>query len=345
MERKSIPGFAALLILCLCAGAMTSCGWFKKDDSKKVPAQGAAYEIFTVTPREVWNGPLGDTLRAVLAAPVEAINQKEPLYDLYTITPQGFKGMIERHRNLIRLEVGAQYPQPEMTVQYDLYSAPQIQVNITGPNDSVLAAYISEHRSELQHIFDMTERDRYVAYLNEYGERRIEEQIEEKFGFKMRIPVGYAIRNNTIDNFMWISFEHRHASQGIVIYSYPYTGRADFEAEALVARRNEFMKLIPGPADGSYMKTGDVLPPEVRHMRINGRFWAELYGFWDVAGDFMGGPFRSYSTLDTENNRVVCVDEYVYSPRLPKRNYLRQLETLLYTVRFPGDGTAAAAAQ
>lgn len=60
-----------------------------------------------------------------------------------------------------------------------------------------------------------------------------------------------------------------------------------------------------------------------------------MRGFWDVHGDFMGGPFVSYTTVDTATNRVFTLDCYIYSPKNPKRNYMRGVEHLLYLVKFP----------
>ncbi len=77
--------------------------------------------------------------------------------------------------------------------------------------------------------------------------------------------------------------------------------------------------------------------PDYRLFRLNGRLWAEMRGLWNVTGDFMGGPFVSYSTIDVRTNRVLTLDCYVYSPKLGKRNFLRSVEHILYNVKFPGD--------
>ena len=70
----------------------------------------------------------------------------------------------------------------------------------------------------------------------------------------------------------------------------------------------------------------------------SGRLWCEMRGFWDVEGDFMGGPYVSFTTVDTERNRVFTLDGYVYAPDLQKprkRNYVRGIEHLLYGIGFP----------
>ena len=91
------------------------------------------------------------------------------------------------------------------------------------------------------------------------------------------------------------------------------------------------------------MITSEAFPPVSRVFRLEGRLWVELRGFWDVANDFMGGPFVSYSTLDTATGYVFTYDAYVYAPKLPphKRNLMRGVEHLLYTISFPQPPTAA----
>ena len=155
---------------------------------------------------------------------------------------------------------------------------------------------------------------------------------------EIKVPKGYVLAKQT-DDFLWARYEYPTASQGFFVYSYPYEGPESLTLDALIKARNKFAALIPGPSDGSYMITSDAFEPDYRLFRLEGRLWCELRGFWDVEGDFMGGPFVSYTTVDTETNRVFTLDGYVYAPDLNKprkRNYIRGIEHLLYTIHFPG---------
>ena len=49
----------------------------------------------------------------------------------------------------------------------------------------------------------------------------------------------------------------------------------------------------------------------------------------------MGGPFVSYTTVDTATGRVLTIDCYVYSPKNHKRNDVRGVEHLLSLLKFP----------
>ena len=72
--------------------------------------------------------------------------------------------------------------------------------------------------------------------------------------------------------------------------------------------------------------------PDYATMRIDSRPWIEMRGLWDVENYFMGGPFVGYTTVVGGN--VVTSNCYVYSPKHPKRNYLRALEHLVFLMYF-----------
>ena len=62
-----------------------------------------------------------------------------------------------------------------------------------------------------------------------------------------------------------------------------------------------------------------------------GRSIVELRGLWEAYNDFMGGPFVSHSFVSADKQYVITLDAFVYAPRFDKRNYLRQVEAILYT--------------
>lgn len=312
---------------------LASCG-----DIQKPASQGGPYDVLLLLNHENWNGAMGDTLKNIMRAPVRYINQYEPMFELQRILPKAFDGLLSHHRNVLNVRIGEQFAEPSMTMTQDQYSRPQLIVTVSGPDNQTVTQYISDNRTALQDIFNMHERNRYLELLKLSPAAILERQVAEKFGFTMRIPSGYTLRNE-LDDFLWISQEYPESSQGIIIYSYPYEGQDDFLVDSLLDKRDAFVANIPAENPGSHMITFREIMPEVRYLRIFGRPWAEMRGFWDVAEDFMGGPFVSYSTVDTATNRVVCVDCYVYSPSpyKPKRNLLRQLENLIYSAAFPGD--------
>lgn len=325
-----------LFFLAATALLFSSCGEFGK--TRLVGSKGSAFEIILTASPAIWDSQLGDTLRSILREPVEMINQREPIFDLYYIKPSGFTGVVPQNQNIIKVAVNEEHSEPRILAQYDVYAQPQIVVTICGNTIKSVTEYVSEHRLFLVDLLNEAQSIRYVNNISKYNAKEIEKLISKKFDFNMNLPKGYTVRKDAKE-FLWLSFEYPLASQGIAIYSYPYTGKDSFTNEALLKARNKFTAAIPGPSDGSFMTTSAEIEPCTDYLRIYGRSWARQRGFWDVKGDFMGGPYVSFSTIDTVSNRVIALDCYVYSPKQPKRNYLRELEALLYTVKFPSDQT------
>lgn len=306
----------------------------------KVSSTGKPYELFVVAPTALWQGPAGDTARAVFSDEVEMINQPEPRFTVYSVPPASYRATVSKHRNILILRTGSQYPESDMTASYDVNSAPQLEVTVTAPSADSLAAFLHKYRSELVKLFEIAERDRFVARAEKYRDTKINDLIREKFGFEMSIPMGYRVRLDTTD-FLWISYELPLASVGFVIYTYPADSSQVRNAAAgnIIAARNAAVMQVPGPSDGSYMKTSTAVMPDQKVLTVNGREWSQVRGFWDVAGDFMGGPFINYTTYDRARNRMLAVDGYVYSPspnnNVPMRDYIRQVEAIFMTIRIP----------
>ena len=323
------------LLLCCAAAAFTGCKAFNTLTAQHhAQSQGSPYEVVVVCQQPQWEGEVGDTLRSILTEPVKVLNQREPLFDVLRVTNQTFTKLARQHRNILKIEVGPAISDTLMGVQYDLTAAPQIVLTLQAHDDRMATAYLSNHREDILHVLEMTERNRSIAYAQKFNEQFIEGRIRELFGVNMKIPKGYNIRNEQ-DDFIWISYEYPSSSQGFFIYEYPYKGKESLSLNSLLAARAKYASRIPGPSDGSYMITAEMYEPDYSTFRLEGRLWVELRGFWDVANDFMGGPFVSYTTVDTVNNKVFTIDCYVYSPKEHKRNYLRALEHLLFSIEFP----------
>lgn len=341
---KLIRTFLSLVVV---AAMLTGCKAFHTLGNKQKTAQGRPYELVLVANQPIWDGALGDSLRAVLTAPIEYLPQVEPEFDVMRVTPDGFTNIVVDHRNILKVVVDPSLKEASVGVQYNLTATPQIVLTLQGPTEQSLIDYLAANGEKLVYAVKQAERDRAIDLAGRFGAPNVEEAIKQRFGFTMHVPKGYILAADQPD-FIWARNEYPNASQGFFVYSYPSEGAKSLTVEQLAAARKKFAARIPGPSDGSFMTNSAVFPPtEVRAFRLEGRLWVEMRGFWDVENDFMGGPFVSYSTIDTATGYVVTIDCYVYAPKLPphKRNLMHGVEHLLYTVQFPTAETAAATPQ
>ncbi|MEG0467170.1 MAG: DUF4837 family protein [Mucinivorans sp.] len=315
-----------LFFALVAAVLLTSCG----TGIYEIAATGKPYEVLVVADRNIWNGATGDTIRSMMSQEVDWVNQPEPIFDLLSMAPQGLNELMRRHRNMILIKIDQKVDSTSLIASFDRWATGQVVMDVTSPSDSAAAQYMSQNGKTLVAWLEKLERDRMSERGKKYNDSKLTELVRQKFGFTMFIPQGYRLRNDTT-NFLWISYEMPLASQGLAIYTFP---RVNGKFDPL-ARRNEAVALIPGPSNGSYMATDTIFKPELSSFNINGRDWSEIRGFWNVKNDFMGGPFINYVTYDSLNNRYIAIDMYVLSPsvKYPKRNYIRQLESLMMNVK------------
>lgn len=265
-----------------------------------------------------------------MGAEVDWVNQPEPIFDLLSTPPEVLTELLRRHRNMISVTINPQLDSAHMVIERDTWAKSQLIMRLSAPTIESAAGYVHNHQGELIDLLGSVEQSRMKERGRKYSDATLNQLIDKKFGFSMHIPKGYRLRLDTT-NFLWISNEMPLASQGVLIYTFPRV------AGGLnpIAERNVAAAWVPGPSDGSHMSTDTIFRPDLSTVSIDGRRWVATRGFWNVKGDFMGGPFMNYITLDTINDRYIGIDLYVLSPspKYPKRNYIRQVESLMLNVQ------------
>ncbi len=335
--------FAAIALL----ASVVGCDAFRSITSDRVVSQGAPYELLVVCNQPEWEGALGDSLRLLLEDEVPYLQQAEPKFNVVRILDKDYTNIVVRHRNILRCIVAPAADSTWMAVQYDVNATPQIILTLQGPSADDMAQYVGVNGGAILSVLESAERDRDLAYARKYNVDALSNLVRETFNIEMKFPTGYKYRNSS-DDFVWASNEFPLASQGVVVSKRGISSSIKSEMimyEQMVESRNAAAAQIPGPSDGSYMTTYLGIEPEHRVVRLNGRLWGELRGFWEVEGDFMGGPFVSYSTVDERTDEVITIDFYVYSPKQPKRNYMHSVEHLFFGVSFDEAVIEAAAAE
>jgi len=321
----------SLAIIIVAIASMASCKKGSRGEKTMLPnVTGAAGEVVVVLPKEIWNDTIGRSYKAILKEEYPYIPQPEPYFDMILIPDEAFTNIFKTHRNIVLTTVSPEHKTPQFIIKRDVWAAPQTVVNLVGPDYPAVTDYLVRERDRFTQIIEQAERDRIIQNAVKYEEKPLRELLTEKFKISMNFPKGYKLNKNS-DNFVWISHETPDISQGVFIYAYPYTDANTFTADYLINRRNEFVKQIPGPTQGSYMVTSMVFPPKFTPLMYRDRYFGQLRGFREVENHAMGGPFISLSTLDEKRNQIITIEGYVYAPRFKKRNYVRQVEALLLT--------------
>ena len=182
--------------------------------------------------------------------------------------------------------------------------------------------------------FEQAERDRVILNSKQYEESALRNAVNSVFGGSPYFPIGYKLKKETKD-FLWISYDTQYTIQGIFVYRYPATGKDDLTLDNIIRHRDETLKAnVPGMFDNTYMTTAEAVSPEVEYIRYKDREFAQTRGFWEVHNDYMGGPFISHSFYSPDGKEIIVLEAFVYAPRYDKRNYLRQVESIIYSFEW-----------
>ena len=322
-----------ILALLTCVLALSAC----KNANKKslLPnVSGKAGEVLVAIEREQWEGNLGVAIRETLASDTPYLAQREPLFALSNVPPGSFNNMFKMHRNLLLVNIDPQNLSNGVVYKNNVWAQPQAVVQINAADQEQALELFREAAPVVAEFFEQSERDRIITNAKLYEERALQAPVQKVTGGIMHCPSGYRCRKFT-DDFVWIADEKQYIQQYVLAYRYPATGQEDFSLENIIQARNRILKdNVPGMFEGSYMTTSAAQEPTTRSLRYRGRDFMETRGFWEVQGDFMGGPFVSHSFYSKDGKDIIVLEAFVFAPRYDKRQYLRQVESILYSFEW-----------
>lgn len=331
---KNIRLIAAMLILLT---SFSSCVDEKGSEIKKARSVGGSSEILMVTQNdEQWNGQMGQSVRDFFEQEQYGLPQPEKNFKVAHINLDALNDMFKKHRNLIIAKIDKDIKNPLVETQRNLDSEPQFVIRITASSPESWVRTFETQKDGLKLIFDDNERKRFQEYFRPMRDSKIMDHLKKRFGVTMPIPEGYVISVDKED-FMWIRNEDKDKSLAFLIYELPYNDTADLNLDNIIKVRDSIVKRhIPGPIDGSYMTTDKefVKPVSKALPDFPAGYAVETRGMWNVVGDFMGGPFVSYSIVDPTSSKIVTAEGWIFYPNKEKRDLLRQQESILYSLKF-----------
>ena len=314
------------LLLCVASLALSAC----KNTGPLLPTvSGKAGEIIVVMEKHDWEDTLGSDVRDLLACDCPWLAQKEPLYNLVNVIPSAFAELFKVHRNIILFQVGPQIDSVGIIYKHDVWAAPQCVIQLSAPTAAQASELLKEKGPMIVSSIEQAERDRVIRNTLRYEEYTIYPQIADIFGGSPHFPSGYKLRKAT-DTFAWIA-DDKQAYQDVFVYRYPVEDEP-FTLDKIIAHRNAMLQEnVPGMFDGTYMTTSEYFAPTLEYIKYRGRDLAQVRGMWEVQNDFMGGPFVSHSFYSQDGSEIIVAEAWVYAPQFDKRQYLRQVESVLYS--------------
>ena len=178
---------------------------------------GDINHIAVIIDDQLWNGEIGDNVRAKFAAPMIGIAQEEPIFSINQYPAKLLEGYMTHNRNIIVIKKDAK---KNFIIRKDEYAIPQNIVYITGTSVAEILSVLNEKSAEVVKLFQETD----IKLTQKLNDTLLlsRSRLRDRFNISMDIPVGYkyAVDEN---NFMWLKKDNISGNQSILIYQVTQT--------------------------------------------------------------------------------------------------------------------------
>lgn len=326
-----------IIIAVACILSIQSCGDEDGGGGISLPnISGSTGEVLVVIDKGKWESRLGRKINELIAAPIDYFPQPEPQFDLINVAPGVFGKLYQTHRNVIFVETGAD-KEKEVTFQESRWAYSQLIINLKGRNEDEIISLLEDKGQSIINKINIAERDRWIRVYKKSLNSVIFNKLREEYDMTLQIPSNFSLDVEE-KGFLWFSYETATNTQAILIHFFDLEEGNYLNIDSIMQIRNNMTKAkVKGPVRDSYMEIEERMPVKFRMFSFRQRNYAEMRGLWTLEGGFMGGPFVNLVTLDEVNDRFVMVDGFVYAPKDEKRELMRQVEAIIYTINFIDD--------
>lgn len=319
---------AALILTIICCGCKhKSVPAFKADNF----STGKAGEMILAIDTNAWSDAAIKAIYKVLQQQQPAINQIEPMFDVIECSNKDFYASFTRHRNIVQFDYNKDYSDNRFEIKKNPYTNPQVQVVLYGNNqDSCLALFL-EHQEEIIKAMYDNDIARLQNAHRKLNDASIEKKIKDKFGISLTIPDEYFVGREEA-NFLWLLRRTPKNDRFIMIYKRP---AYELTKANIVANRDTITKAyIQGAVQGAYPIVAEHPDfPLMQDLQIHYHKGVELRGLWASVRDKMGGPFYSFTMYSPADTTCITIDGFVYAPQEHKRDYLREVEAIVKSLK------------
>ena len=336
-----------------------SCGSELKNKNKDLlpQAAGEITEVLIVIDSAKWAGRVGDFFRESLGGPIPGLPQDEPYFTLRRIDPFKMNDVLKTAKSIVYVTILNDISRagifmtnnvtPEsreriknepdlfMYTKQDEYARGQEITHLFGTDDEALLNNLNKNKERLMNYFMQIAEERISADLYRTGEKKkLSQQLGGKYKFTLRIPDGYNIADEK-DDFLWLRYLDPEVDKSIFVYFTDYTTQEVFEEKNLLALREKitstYLRDIEKPE--IYVTYQKILPMKARATTFHDQFAMEAFGLWKASDNSLGGPYRSYTFVDQELNRLYYMEAYVTAPGVDKREALLEVEVIMSTFK------------
>ncbi|MFT6148601.1 MAG: hypothetical protein ACJAUH_001287 [Saprospiraceae bacterium] len=354
---------AVLFVFVFCTFFLPNCSEQQRSTLRPKPnAIGTPAQTLIVIEQELWDSPVGDSIRYNLGAAFPLLPAPEPILDMTNIKFEDMRDIKFQWKNIIFVgdlesqSETAQFIKKTIGEEAEASAAEDINYNYAAQNDrwaknqqiayifangkENLAKAVSQRAKVI--IGKVYKNDKTMIQATTYSMGKAEGIITDLRAdllINLKVPGDYRIAFKNDDHF-WLRKETRKVDMNLLIQKIPYTEGVAVDKENIIRIRNEFGKdYIASGTDNTYMSTDltSLKPPVYfNQIAVNGNYTLEARGIWRMENGFMGGAFVSYLVYHEATQSLIFMDGFVYAPELSKRKYIQRLQVIMDSLEFLG---------
>jgi hypothetical protein len=296
---------------------------------------GKEYEVVVVMNNIAWDGTIGTMIREELTSPLPFLQHTESSMKIQYTVPEQFDESTKNARNILIVNIDKmQYPTVSFKKKSGKWSENQVILYLNAPDEQALVVFLKDNHNIILDNFTNEEWIRARKYLAKNHSQIVSDLTKKKFDITFFSPKEIISYKDTVDC-LWFSNNASVGRCDFLIYSFQYDGAESLTLENLIAKRDSITKLmIPGFIQNTYMITNKN-NINFAATTLHGKYCVIIRGLWQLYGaENVIGPFVSYARADELNKRVIVSEGFVYEPVQENRNFIRNLEGSLQTVKF-----------
>ena len=320
------------LFFLITAVIFLSCGENSDKNQSYLPdSVGGINGLQVVITDALWQGPLGDSIRAVFASPVQGLPQEEPLFTLNQLPLAQFSDFARTYRNVLHISLTER---DTVAIRQNAYAQPQTIVFVQGQQPEDIIRQLSDTQNELTQMFldrELKERQRrtLISPLGDHG-------LQGDFGIDLKIPSAYRAAAQTKE-YYWLRKELKaNGTTNILIYQVPLASFPEGISPIVSIQkiRDSIGAALLPVEDGSKFITESSYELLTEQTTIQNRLCYVTKGLWTIDDAYMAGPFVSFAVRDESRDRYLIMEGFTYAPSMAKRDLQFELEAILRPVEF-----------
>ena len=290
-----------------------------------------------------WDGQVGDVMKVEIGRVQPMLPQQEAILNPSIVPISKLNDLLKAHRNIIIVDIADNLRNVETktVLTRSKWAEGQLIYTIHAKSEE---EFIKEFKKNGKAVVDAIieeERVRLSKYHHIVKDIGLTQELDSLLHIDLTVPKDF-VKVKTSKHFasymreriVYLSGTGHDVIQGIVVYEWPYYGEQMFTSEYQAALRDSVMQDKVQSDNDSPMIVEPLRPPlgmERNHMN---NYAYETRGLWKFESPLMGGPYVSLTLVDQHRGRIITVDGYVFAPKFDKIEYLREMEAIIYSVKF-----------